>query len=123
MLTKLRFLTPVDEFLISIARNASGIASIQWNEDKAFDNEERCIWFFVYLGGSYDVSRVLVEKSDGTFETYHEIKGPFNEWREARFKLHQSAAKNETIYFEAASNHSQNNLDGAFAIDNVANLP
>ena len=98
-------------------------SSIKWKEeeeDLSFKYEERCLSFFVYLGGSFEKARVLLEKPDGSFDLYHEIKGPFDEWRETRLKVSQH--KNQTIWFEAmTSENNQGKEGGAFALDNVAN--
>ena len=102
----------LDEFLIAAASaifaksEAAGqvrTASIKWNEEKSqnFNNKERCFSFFVFLSGSFELARVLVEKDNDTFDLYHEIQGPFNEWKEARFKLVQE--KGETIWLEAVT--------------------
>ena len=38
--------------------------------------QERCLSFFVYLSGPFELARVLVEKKDNaSFDLYHEIKG------------------------------------------------
>ena len=78
-------------------------ASIKWNEEKSgnFNNKQRCFSFFVFLSGPFELARVLVEKDNGTFDLYHEIQGPFNEWREARFKLVQE--KGDLIWLEAVT--------------------
>ena len=38
--------------------------------------QERCLSFFVYLSGPFELARVLVEKKDNaSFDLYHEIQG------------------------------------------------
>ena len=71
----------------------------------------------MYLSGSFDWARVLIEK-DGYFQPYYEIRGPFNQWKQATLRLEQ--AEGESIWFEAVS---RGNGQGVFALDNVANSP
>merc|ERR1712079_64896 len=68
-----------NEFLISIApaKDDAGqvrTSSIKWNESQTFNNKERCLSFFVFLSGPFEVARVLVEKDNASFDLRHEIQ-------------------------------------------------
>ena len=93
-----------DHFLTTIAEpeEFTPSSSIRWIDKKFQQSSEKsCLSFDVYLSGSFERARVLVEKSDSSFDLKQEIKGAFNEWREVRF--HLTLEHNETIYFEVKS--------------------
>lgn len=90
-----------------------------WKENKGFSNQERCLSFFVYLSGSFDMLRIVVEKSNGSTQVYPDIiKGPFSQWRSFHLKIGPQDLE-DTIIFEASANGTQ----GVFALDQVANRP
>lgn len=94
--------------------------AILWEENKGFSNQERCLSFFVYLSGSFDMLRIVVEKSNGSTQVYPDIfKGPaFGQWQSFHLKIGPQNL-DDIIIFEA----SANGTEGVFALDQVANRP
>ena len=97
-----------DQFLASIAEpdKFTPSSSIRW-VNKKFQVPERCFSFDVYLSGSFERLRVLVEKSNSSFDV-QEIKGGINEWRRVHF--HLTLEHNGTILFEVNNTFFYSNV-------------